>query len=659
MATPHEQTSEQSTENDLYVLLNVSRKATLSEIRLAYRKLSQLYHPDKHTDPKAKVVAKNVFTDIKEAYEILSDEKLRRIYDEFGLKNARDASSPHHELTPYSELLNRFRAEASANDSGPGGNNPNTPRDAYFTIVNMAEAHVDGTGLSVALEDGVFNSDAPLGVITQVSLSSIATAYISQDVSLNAQYYTTSQRRSASPSGIGELELSARYHFSPHMQFELSAQKSLEEWGSVVYAAEAVRVLDRFSQMSIKTAFDPSRADASTLLTVSRKFDERRSASVVWSTGMLAYFAFQWTREGYDEFVRYKSNQKKSAEDSDDDDDDDDDENTFEETEMRSEPSRRQQLKTRLGQRLHNFLEPCGCRYTLRFSGVPLLRASFRRPIGSLYPLFEPCEALGTNDGASVKVATQIGIGGWQVEVGGGERYVMSDTEWAMMIECGSLGVTWKLRLERSGHRFVLPVVLVSANSDAKSATVAAMLSSLFVATVQSLIVRPFVKYKLAEEKAEARARRAEELKKSQEEAEASVALLKRQVETSREKEEAVEIDGRSKAGLLIERAVYGIREAVTAVRLRDASFAGRELISEVIEVTNSVQALVEDSTVQVVSSTKSTLMGFWDPSAVGIKEELALKVWYSFKGEPHECVIDDMEPLELPLSNHKVNTWT
>ncbi len=653
MSTPREQIGTQPPENDLYVLLNVSKNATASQLRTAFRKLSQLYHPDKHVDPVAKEAANERFTCIKEAYEILSDEKLRSIYDEFGLANAREAASPSHELTPYVDLIGRFRAEAAARESssGPTGTGINGPRDAYFTVINSAEARVDGTGLAVALEDGVFNSGAPLAVITQIALSSVATAYVSQDVTLIAQYSTTSQRRSASPVGVGELGLVARYQLSQHTHFELSAHKSLEESNAVVYAAQAVRVLDRFTQMSIKTALDPAGPDATTTLTVARVFDERRNASMSWSTGSLAFVSFLWRREAYDEFLPDAANRKKTQ--------DDDDESSCDESETPREPSRTRQLISHLSQRLHNFVEPCGAKYVVRFGAMPIVRASFRRPVGSLFPLFEPCDAIGPGGGPSIKLAMQVGFMGWEVEVGGGERYVMNDTAWGMAVGCGSRGVVWKLRIERAGHRFVLPVVLVSAQSDAKSATMAAIFSSLLVTAIQSLIVRPIVKYREAEEKAEARERRAETLQKSQQEAEAAASLLSRQVSSIREAEEAVEIDGRTKAGLLVERAVYGLKGVVVGVKLRDASFVGRELEMEAIEVTDSVQALVSDSSVQVVSSTKSTLMGFWDPSALGDKEELALKVWYSFKGESHECVVDDMEPLELPLSNHKVNTWT
>lgn len=67
-------------EKSLYTTLGVSQNATSDEIKKAYRKLARQYHPDIN---KAKD-AEEKFKEINAAYEILSDEKKRAQYDQFG-----------------------------------------------------------------------------------------------------------------------------------------------------------------------------------------------------------------------------------------------------------------------------------------------------------------------------------------------------------------------------------------------------------------------------------------------------------------------------------------------------------------------------------------------------------------------------------------------
>ena len=62
---------------DYYKTLGIAQNATKEEIKKKYRELAHKYHPDKGGDEQK-------FKELNEAYQVLSDEKKRSQYDQFG-----------------------------------------------------------------------------------------------------------------------------------------------------------------------------------------------------------------------------------------------------------------------------------------------------------------------------------------------------------------------------------------------------------------------------------------------------------------------------------------------------------------------------------------------------------------------------------------------
>jgi len=95
---------------DYYEVLGVSRDATAQEVKKAYRKLALQHHPDRNPDdPEAEAK----FKEAAEAYEVLSDQNKRGIYDRLGHEGLRGRGFDPN-FTDVSDIFSAFSDSASA-----------------------------------------------------------------------------------------------------------------------------------------------------------------------------------------------------------------------------------------------------------------------------------------------------------------------------------------------------------------------------------------------------------------------------------------------------------------------------------------------------------------------------------------------------------------
>jgi molecular chaperone DnaJ len=110
-------------EKDFYAVLGVAKSASADEIKKAYRKLARQLHPDHNP---GNTEAEERFKAVSEAYDVLSDDKRRREYDEmrslFGSGAFRRGARSGGPGTPF-DLSDLFgNAPAGTPGGAPGGN---------------------------------------------------------------------------------------------------------------------------------------------------------------------------------------------------------------------------------------------------------------------------------------------------------------------------------------------------------------------------------------------------------------------------------------------------------------------------------------------------------------------------------------------------------
>ena len=103
---------------DYYEVLGIQKNATEEEIKKAYRKLAVKYHPDRNPGDKE---AEEKFKEATEAYEILSDDQKRPIYDQYGFAGLDGMGGGAGGGAQYSRAFHDFSDLFGGMGGGMGG----------------------------------------------------------------------------------------------------------------------------------------------------------------------------------------------------------------------------------------------------------------------------------------------------------------------------------------------------------------------------------------------------------------------------------------------------------------------------------------------------------------------------------------------------------
>ncbi|NKF23152.1 molecular chaperone DnaJ [Solimonas marina] len=136
---------------DYYEVLMVEKTISEDGLKKAYRKLAMKYHPDRNPGDKA---AEDQFKEVSEAYEVLSDEQKRAIYDQYGhegLSRGGAGGGGFGGAGGFADIFGDVFADIFGGGGGGGRGGPRRGADLRFIMELSLEQAVFGSAESIRI----------------------------------------------------------------------------------------------------------------------------------------------------------------------------------------------------------------------------------------------------------------------------------------------------------------------------------------------------------------------------------------------------------------------------------------------------------------------------------------------------------------------------
>ncbi|KAH6777394.1 DNAJ heat shock N-terminal domain-containing protein [Perilla frutescens var. frutescens] len=254
----------------LYALLNVSPEASDEEIRRAYRQWAQVYHPDKYQSPQMKEIATENFQRVCEAYEILTDENKRIIYDIYGMEGLISGLELGPKLDKVDEIkeeLERLQRQREQEKASPN------IRSSGSILANLSWPDLlDG--------DGIMRGMA-MATEVQSQISKRTSLAIGGNLAVNEV------------SGGGAATAILRHHVSPVSSIELVGSIGLQS----LVGVQTSRQLSAHSTASMGITMSLRDGSLNLSNTWSRQLSETTNANIQLSLGEESSIGVGWRKK--------------------------------------------------------------------------------------------------------------------------------------------------------------------------------------------------------------------------------------------------------------------------------------------------------------------------------------------------------------------------